>query len=483
MAGCDFGWVLPTVGGYCVGDGAGTTPEDLGSSGFDDMAESAAQAASTTVKAIGGAWMGLGSPDLSDENGPVAFLRGSTLWFTTFTAVLCLLVAAGHLAWQRRGEPARQALQGLLNLVVVSSAGVATVNLLAEAGDKFSVWIIDRSTGCRQISATGAPVASCVAEFDRRTAAMLALSDADSSFLVLVMAVLVIVGSVTQIAFMIVRMAMLVILTGTLPLSAAASSTATGRVWFRRSVGWLLAFVLYKPAAAVVYAAAFSMNGSTDEVTGADGNDVVSMVSGVVLIVLACFTLPALMRFAAPVVQATATGTGRTAGAGPGGSAGAVGALAVPHLRGPAAGRSVSGAMVSPGGTGAGGARAASGAVPGGPAGGARTAQGAAAGGTGISGARATPGPAPNSSASSRTAEGVRETPDREAPDREARDREAPDRESTPGTPGTASPEQPAGPPDPAETQPEHRREATVLMLPSDRQHIDDRQEKPHGSH
>ena len=350
MAGCDFGWVPPTVGGYCVGKGTGTAPKNLGDTGFDDIAESAAQAASTTVKALGSAWMDLGSPDLGEDGGPVAFLRGSTLWFTTFTAVLCLLVAAGHLAWQRRGEPARQALQGLLNLVVVSSAGVATVNLLAEAGDKFSVWIIDRSTGCRQISATGEPVASCVAEFEKRTSAMLALGEADSSFLVLIMAVLVIVGSVAQIALMIVRMAMLVILTGTLPLAAAASSTATGRVWFRRSVGWLLAFVLYKPAAAVVYAAAFSMSGQTQD------NDVVSMVSGVVLIVLACFTLPALMRFAAPVVQAAVSGTSRagkaSAGAGAGGAVAATGALPVPQLRGPAAGRRCPGPPCSPDSTG-----------------------------------------------------------------------------------------------------------------------------------
>ncbi|MFE9685383.1 hypothetical protein [Streptomyces sp. NPDC006285] len=352
MAGCDFGWVAPSVGGYCVGNGTGTAPDDLGGSAFDDIAESAAKAASTTVKALGSAWMDLGSPDLNDEAGPVAFLRGSTLWVTSFTAVLCLLIAAGQLAWQRRGEPARQALQGLLNLVIVSSVGVAMVGLLTSAGDKFSVWIIDRSTGCRQISAAGEPVAQCVAEFEKRTSAMLALGGTDSSFLVMVMAVLVITGTVAQIALMIVRMAMLIILTGTLPLAAAASSTPAGRLWFRRSVGWLLAFVLYKPAAAVVYAAAFSITGQKQD------NEVVSMVSGVVLIVLACFTLPALMRFAAPVVQAAVSGAGRAArasaaGGGDAPAAVGTGALPVPHLRSLATGRSVAGAAVSPDATGA----------------------------------------------------------------------------------------------------------------------------------
>ncbi|MBC7274078.1 MAG: hypothetical protein H5T76_36155 [Streptomyces sp.] len=428
MAGCDFGWVAPTIGGYCVGDGAGTTPDDLGDSAFDDIAESAAQAASTTVKALGGAWMNLGTPDLTDGAGPVAFLRGSTLWFTSFAAVLCLLVAAGHIAWQRRGEPARQALQGLLNLVVVSSAGVAAVSLLAVAGDKFSVWIIDRSTGCEQISATGDPVAACVAEFDRRTSAMLALGGTESSFLVLLMALLVVVASVAQIALMIVRMAMLVILTGTLPLAAAASGTAGGRVWFRRSVGWLLAFVLYKPAAAVVYAAAFAMGGQ-GQGGDAQGEGVVSMVSGVVLIVLACFTLPALMRFAAPVVQAAASGTGRAGrtSTAAGGPVTATGALPVPQLRNLAAGRSVSGAALS--------------------------AEGAAA-----TGGRTAPGTAP-----ARGADGAA--------------RGTPDPERAPGGPA-----RPTRPDDTEQTDAYDDEAAAPVPVP-DRDPADDRQEKPRGSH
>ncbi|UNS99451.1 hypothetical protein MMF93_25590 [Streptomyces tubbatahanensis] len=344
MAGCDFGWVRPTVGGYCVGDGKGTAPKDLGDSAFDNIVDSAAKAAGSTVKALGSAWTQIESPLLSYDSGPAAFLRGSTLWFTSFTAVLCLLVAAGHLAWQRRSEPGKQALRGLLNLVVVSSAGVAAVNLLTVAGDRFSVWIIDRSTGCERISPDGEPVRQCVNEFDDRVSAMLALGDSDSAFLVLIMSLLVIVGSLVQIALMIVRVAMLVILTGTLPLSAAASSTPGGRAWFRKSTGWLLAFVLYKPTAAVVYAAAFSMTGTAPE---GEGKEIISMVSGVVLLVLACCTLPALLRLAAPAVQATASGLGRGGSAGPRSARTvATGAQAVPQLRGPAAGRSVSGAML-----------------------------------------------------------------------------------------------------------------------------------------
>ncbi|MFD7502277.1 hypothetical protein [Streptomyces sp. NPDC059850] len=445
MAGCDFGWVSPTIGGYCVGNGSGTAPKDLGDSAFDDIAESAAKAASTTVKALGSAWMDLSSPDLGDIDGPVAFLRGSTLWFTSFIAVLCLLIAAGHLAWRRRSEPARQALHGLVNLVLVSSAGVATVSVLTSAGDKFSIWIIDRSTGCRQISASGEPVAQCVAEFDKRISAMLALGETDSSFLVLIMAVLVVLAAIAQIALMIVRIAMLVILTGTLPLAAAASSTPTGRIWFRRSAGWLLAFVLYKPAAAVVYAAALSMPGQQ-----AQDDGVISMVSGVVLIVLACFTLPALMRFAAPVVQAAASGTGRMArgAAGAGAAAAApVGALPVPHVGSLATGRSVAGAAV--------------GSAPAGPSPTGLPAAGAAAG-TAPSGAVAgkqRPAPGPGGA------------------------RGAADAEHSPAGPTRTGPAAPATAPNDSDETPSDHRQAASALVSGPPHHADDQQENARDSH
>ncbi|MFE9338204.1 hypothetical protein [Streptomyces sp. NPDC007063] len=447
MAGCDYGWVRPTVGGYCVGEGEGTGPKDLGDSAFDNIVDSAAQAAADTVKALGSAWTDIDSPLLSYDSGPAAFLRGSTLWFTSFTAVLCLVVAAGHIAWQRRGEPGRQALRGLLNLIVVSSAGVAAVNLLTVAGDKFSVWIIDRSTGCEQISAAGEPVQQCVDEFDDRVSAMLALGGTDSSFLVLIMSLLVIGAGLVQIALMIARVALLVILTGTLPLSAAASSTPSGRAWFRKSVGWLLAFVLYKPTAAVVYAAAFSMAGTEPK---GEGNEIISMVSGVVLLVLACCTLPALLRLAAPAVQATTAGLGGGSSSGSGGGrVVAGGAQAVPQLRGPAAGRSVSGATVTRERGDATGARSS----PGHAASGRRPAQGA--GGT-----QATPG-------SEHSAADQRASPSRPA--------------TLPDRPGEVEQTAPGDPADPDGTTAVKETLSSALSAATHR-HRDDQQGEPHGS-
>ena len=66
---------------------------------------------------------------------------------------------------------------------------------------------------------------------------------------------------------MVVRSGMLVILAGILPTTAAFTNTEMGRQWFQKAVGWTIAFILYKPAAAIVYSVAFLLMGSTRAAT------------------------------------------------------------------------------------------------------------------------------------------------------------------------------------------------------------------------
>ena len=115
---------------------------------------------------------------------------------------------------------------------------------------------------------------------------------------------------------MVVRSGMLVILAGILPTTAAFTNTEMGRQWFQKAVGWTIAFILYKPAAAIVYSVAFLLMGHN---SGKDG--LIGSITGFTLMIVALFALPALMRFVTPMVGAVASGGGAGAGA-------AVGAMA-----------------------------------------------------------------------------------------------------------------------------------------------------------
>jgi type IV secretion system protein TrbL len=305
---CD--WLHGPAGKYCSSDeepsGDDGAPE---TSPWDAIVEHFSDAAASLVKELATFWFNVSAPTLSTERGPVKTMFENIEWITAWVAVLALLLAAGRMAWERRAEPAREALAGILRLVLSTSAVVAGANLVLKAGDAFSHWVVNRSTQCEKTPDGQA----CVDAFGERILGMTTTGTPASSALVLILALLLIVASLLQIVLLLARGAMLIVLLGTLPMAAALSSTETGRAWFQKSIAWLLAFLLYKPAAALVYAAGFAAAGTTDE------NDLITQVSGAMLLILAALTLPALMRIATPLVDSAATG----------GSGGASGASAV----------------------------------------------------------------------------------------------------------------------------------------------------------
>ena len=88
---------------------------------------------------------------------------------------------------------------------------------------------------------------------------------------------------------MLFRQAALLILAGVLPLAAAGSIAPMTRTWVRKVTAWMLALICYKPAAAAVYAVAFTMVGS--------GRSPRTMLLGFVMLLLSVLMLPALMKF------------------------------------------------------------------------------------------------------------------------------------------------------------------------------------------
>ena len=79
---------------------------------------------------------------------------------------------------------------------------------------------------------------------------------------VLIFGVIAIIFALVQAVLMLFRQAALIILAGALPLAAAGAIAPMTRTWVRKVTAWMLALICYKPAAAAVYAAAFTMIGS-----------------------------------------------------------------------------------------------------------------------------------------------------------------------------------------------------------------------------
>lgn len=297
----------------------------------------------------------------------VSFLQNSLWYYTLAVAVLGVIVAGARMAWEQRADPGRQLVQGLLTLVVVAGAGLTVVALLTTAADAFSVWIINNSLECNIAAGDG----TC---FGENMLQLLALTSGTTggvgAVLAIILGVFAVFAALAQIMLMIVRAGALVILAGMLPLSAAASLADPQRTMFRKTCAWLLGFILYKPAAAIVYATAFRLTGT--DVFG--GNGLVSVLTGLALMVLALVALPALMRLIVPAVSAVSSG-GNLAGLGMAGAAAALptGAAAAGRLSGGSGGGAGSsgasgpsaptGAAATAGSSGAAGSAASSGAA------------------------------------------------------------------------------------------------------------------------
>ena len=244
----------------------------------------------------------------SGVSGTVGFLQGSLWWYTLVGAVLSVFIGAGRMIWEQRADPGRELMKSLLQLVVVAGAGVTIVGILVNAADAFSIWVLDSSLDC-DINAE-----TC---FGNAMGGMLQIAGTmpAGQIAVIVLGIFAIIASMIQMALMFVRSAMLVLLVGVLPLTASATNTEAGRGWFKKASGWLIAFILYKPVAALVYAAAFQMVGQGGGAT-VNGEDLFQVAQGLVLMFLALFALPALMRFVSPMVAGLASGASAGAAAG-----------------------------------------------------------------------------------------------------------------------------------------------------------------------
>jgi len=298
MAECDFG---------DFGCGLGNVVSGLADDAIGNLAKAIMEGMSQMVTTLSTFWVSMPTANLASQDGltpspVVGFVNSELGYWTLLLAVLSVILGGTRMIWEQRGAPLKDLLRSLLTLTLVSGLGLAVISILVIAADAFSASIIDRATDGK-----GFAHAMAILVMTNQTGV--------GVFILIILGLVGLLASLVQIVLMIVRGGMLVILAGILPTTAAFTNTEMGRQWFQKAVGWTIAFILYKPAAAVVYAVAFKLMGSSG------GNVLLGSITGFALMIVALLALPALMRFVTPMVGAVASGSGGGAGA-------AVGAMA-----------------------------------------------------------------------------------------------------------------------------------------------------------
>lgn len=281
-----------------IGSAINSKASQVMSDWADQVEKWIGEAAATMIKACTTAWVSITTPGVvipgtDTPSDSVNFIQESVKYFSLVILIGALIVAMGQMAWMHKADPGKTFGVGLVRYILVAGAGTVAVGVLLTVGDAFSVWIINRATGS-----------------DFATALMQMIKDTGGLgfILIIILSGLGIIVTGLQVVLLIFRGGAVIVLCGTLPLAAAAATTETGKPWFQKHVGWLLAYILYKPAAAIFYAAAFKLMSTSDYTY--DDTKTIEHIAGYSLLIMALIALPAMIKLVSPLTTAVASGRG-----------------------------------------------------------------------------------------------------------------------------------------------------------------------------
>jgi len=257
------------------------------------MAQAFLDSAGWAAKNMMTVWLDAPSPNLTPGTSTASWLSDRMAYFVLVAAFVSVLYAAYRMATSGTFDHLADLGASLGKLILVSGLVAGVTALCLEIGDAVAKWVL------------------AAVDFKPGALTLPALASGTTG-VVIIMSLVVIVAQIIQAVLMLVKNAMVVLLVGFLPLTAGATNTPLGKAGFHKALTWLGAFILYKPVAAIIYAVSFKMASRDNNLTG--------QLSGIALMVLAIFSLPALMKFLAPVTAAT---TGGNAGAMSGAAVGA----------------------------------------------------------------------------------------------------------------------------------------------------------------
>lgn len=397
-------------GAQCLGslpqNMAGNAVSEWWESPIGEFTQAVIEGNAEALSAVMTFWMDF---SLGTETGPtVAEVEGQAqgvsniFWVVILAAfVLNVTIIGARVAWTRRqgmGDGLEEAGQFLWTVAIYAVVVPAGIFGIVMASDLLSVAILQNfGPGDTTQFLDGTALDESMA----------------GPVVMLALAGLSLLGSLTQLLALAARTLVLPLLVGLLPLMAGLTATEWGKSALSSARNWLIALVLFKPVAAVVYSAAWWIHNS-------GGQGLVWTIMRALIVALAGFSIIGVVKILVPALSAMGGGNSGAVGSAATGAVGVAGGAAGAMLGGGAAmagkgarasGQRASGATASGGGgSGGGGASGAGGSRPGGggPSGGGSGGGGGGplpsspeTGATGAgSGGGSSPQPSPNAGAS-----------------------------------------------------------------------------------
>ncbi|WP_433119162.1 hypothetical protein [Micromonospora sp. CA-246542] len=225
-------------------------------------------------------------PGFSETNAGVpGQISDQIEWVVTYLAIGSVLFAAAKMALDRRGEAGRTAIQGFLRVILVAGAGTFVAANVARLSDDYADHLYS-SAALNLVKSV-----PCIG-----------LGTTMEAFLLLFLAFLLLLSAIVHVLMLYIRLGVVTMLLGTLPMAAAASMTNWGTGWWRKHVGWLIAWLIYKPAVGLIM-----FSGSAMIAEGNRTSLVHMRIAGVGVLLLSAIAMPALLKLIVPATAALGT--------------------------------------------------------------------------------------------------------------------------------------------------------------------------------
>lgn len=251
--------------------------EATATSALDTMADKIAQGAADLVVAVSTWWVRTDSVNPMDS--AVLAAQGATRELVVLIIIASILVQALRLILSRKAEPLIMVATGLIRYAIVSGVGLVALQSALVAGDAVASQLLDGAASNFALMMRGLLIGD---------------HSGISTFVVFLIALIAAIAAVVQWVLMMLRQAGLLVLAAMLPLAASGSLTKSTRGWLDRLLSWLIAMVVYKPAAAFIYYIGFSYLSSP---FSNDPGGLATMLTGIVVLLLAIIAMPVLLKF------------------------------------------------------------------------------------------------------------------------------------------------------------------------------------------
>ncbi|HLL66746.1 MAG TPA: hypothetical protein VK453_13560 [Micromonosporaceae bacterium] len=256
--------------GAIVDDIAGT----VATSAWDAVCRSFADAAVSMLEFFANGFVGI--PAVNLQSGGVRDVYAISLGLAGFVAVLLLLVQIARTAFTHDGSALAHGLIGLGKAALAFMLTLTVAGTALVAADEVTAFIVNRTFGNTE------------GLRDKLTALFTVGPNVAPSLLLILS--LVCIALIVVLWFeLLLRNAAVAVLIATSPIAAVGQIGEGTKAWWPKLVGATIQLIVLKPVIALVFALGLTLTG--------EGEDIASLLTGLVVLLLAALAWPAIARF------------------------------------------------------------------------------------------------------------------------------------------------------------------------------------------